>query len=245
MTFNFKKGNMDSIEGRVVVCAEFARPFQMKECEFHMLYGTSDRDAFLDRAETTGIPNNIKELALDAAELVNEEFPWYTLPLQTMTSEFELLALPEPIVIDAGKHRFPGTIQFALHKTMEKYQHHIHKLVRNGQLTTMVAPDETYKLFAGKELLNYINIKFINPMIYAKLEGKQEQAKRFQTKFLRFFSGSPYLGDINEICHRIMKGSTHQEAIKVIDLYAQKIVATHEEDFELADKVKNELARFR
>jgi hypothetical protein len=245
MEFKFKKGSMEDLEARVVVASQHVIPFKPKEGTFHLMFGTSDRDAFFERAEEAKLDDDMTHMVVDVSEIEDPDHPWYQIPLPPVETELELQALPERVVLDAGRHYHQYTTSFALSMTMRRYHHHIESLLRSGQLAGTIAPQETYEAFKGgkKEILDHMNFKFINPMIYAKLEGNTQLLERLRGKFMRFFTGAPheYVDDATQICTKISALHGSFPDTKIVDKLAERLAAVHGEDYETAARLTNEL----
>ena len=243
MELDFKKGSRDDLVGDVYCYAEFCKEYEIQAPSLIVSYGTYDKKALTRKARELKVPQEKLNFSLEKARFLEQVMntEWYSLPVHDIKTELDILNGEEDVIF-AGRWSTPDMVAFAIGSAMSEYHDLVRSLRKTGQIKQRKMP-ANYTKFLGQEaaLENHLNTKYVNQMIFAKLQKDKDLYEDLRSALIDFGGGASYSVQISELCNRLDKINPAKIETKTIDLLVELIVAINVEKHEKAAQIRDQI----
>ncbi len=148
-----------------------------------------------------------------------------------------------------GEYSSPQRCGKSLHTGLEYYmlkyeEQQIFKLEHTNHGDAEEPLQISFNEVGEEKFSEYLQRKYISPMIYALDKGDLDEFKKLQAKFLRFSKDSPIKRDVTELGISMRKNGT-SNGIRLYEAYLRKITAIKREDYEKAAQERDKIYQLK
>lgn len=241
----FEQGNPERLEGKVLVYASLCKSDEPRSiCGVYITHDLNDLKARSGAATPTEVLDSIlKKWYVQKSDDLKDVLPLYGTRAQMDLND--LLSLTCDMLF-VGKFSAPDACEHATKLGAEYYVVLLEDQLRNRKAAApqSAAPQAPAKPqhtdIEPEEFSRYIMREYVMPLMHELQSGTENGLAKLKESFRTFSAGAHFRADVDGFCDALVFGKApHKE---LMDVFYQKILAVHDENFTLAAQLRDKIA---